>query len=61
MWQVFDEMDLIPEVQNKGYYKFYNVLWIEREKDISYRKALGRVVKAAWERQNPKPAQIILG
>jgi hypothetical protein len=61
MWQVFNEMDLIPELQNEDYYNFYNVLWIEREKGISYRKALGRVVKAAWERQNLQSARIILG
>ena len=61
IWQVFNEMDLIPELQNEDYYNFYNVLWIEREKGISYRKALGRVVKAAWERQNLQSARIILG
>ena len=32
-----------------GGYEFYNVLWIEREKGIAFRRALGRVFKKAWE------------
>lgn len=32
-----------------GYYSFYNALWVEENNGISYRKALGRVVKDVWD------------
>jgi hypothetical protein len=28
---------------------FYNVLWIEREDEIAYRKGVGAVRKEAWD------------
>lgn len=36
---------------NKGY-NFFNVLWIEWEGDIAYRKALGTVGKIEWDALN---------
>lgn len=47
--------------KNGSEYHYYNVLWIERSGNIAYRKAIGRVEKAAWERCNPNPIDLILG
>ncbi|KAF1960726.1 HET-domain-containing protein [Byssothecium circinans] len=44
-----------------GYYEYYNVLWIEWENGIAYRKALGRVYKEAWEAQELEEVDIVLG
>ncbi|KAH7393597.1 heterokaryon incompatibility protein-domain-containing protein, partial [Cadophora sp. MPI-SDFR-AT-0126] len=31
-------------------YEFYNVMWVERDKDgVCFRRAIGRVIKNAWE------------
>jgi len=32
-----------------GCYEFYNVLWIERENEIAFRRALGSVFREAFE------------
>jgi hypothetical protein len=42
-------------------YHFYNVLWIERENNIAYRRAAGRVPKAIWEKNCTGPMKVILG
>ncbi|KAJ9640275.1 hypothetical protein H2199_005814, partial [Coniosporium tulheliwenetii] len=34
---------------SREYYEFVNVLWIEQRGQIAYRKALGKVMKSAWE------------
>jgi hypothetical protein len=44
-----------------SYYEYYNVLWIEWENGIAYRKALGRVYKEAWEAQELEEVDIVLG
>jgi hypothetical protein len=49
---LFEEVEAFPELKDKELYEFYNVLWIEWEDGIAYRKALGRVMKEAWERQD---------
>ena len=42
-------------------YEFINVLWVERRRsadgneDVAYRKALGRIRKAVWERELELP------
>jgi hypothetical protein len=52
---VIDEWDLINEIvdfqvlEELGLYQFYNVMWVEYENGIAYRKALGTVYKDAWE------------
>ena len=42
-------------------YEFYNVLWIEWEQGIAYRKGVGRVEKAAWEAQELEWIDLVLG
>jgi hypothetical protein len=59
--QLVVEMGLFPELENVDPYNFYNVLWIEWEDGIAYRKALGRVFKDAWERQDLEETDIVLG
>ncbi|KAH6714661.1 heterokaryon incompatibility protein-domain-containing protein [Leptodontidium sp. MPI-SDFR-AT-0119] len=43
------------------YYDFVHVLWIEWKGDIAYRRALGQVEKAFWERDCAGEIEIILG
>jgi hypothetical protein len=59
--KLFEEVDAFPELKDKELYEYYNVLWIEWEDGIAYRKALGRVMKEAWERQGLEEADILLG
>ncbi|KAJ4111489.1 hypothetical protein NW768_011843 [Fusarium equiseti] len=43
-------------------YEFYNVLWVQKDKNgIAYRAGCGRVMKGCWERNNPVQQRIILG
>ncbi|KAF2095221.1 hypothetical protein NA57DRAFT_79709 [Rhizodiscina lignyota] len=66
-----DEIDLakvwlpewksIDEIKELALYEFYNVLWIERKGDVAYRKALGRVWKEAWHRQDVEEIDVVLG
>jgi hypothetical protein len=42
-------------------YEFINVLWIEWEEGIAYRKAYGRVMKSAWEAQELEWIDLTLG
>jgi hypothetical protein len=40
---------------------FVNVLWVEHDGDIAYRRALGQVVKSAWESVCAGEIEILLG
>lgn len=42
-------------------YEYYNVLWVEWKDGIAYRKALGRVMKSAWEAQELEWIDLVLG
>ena len=42
-------------------YEFYNVLWVEWQDGIAYRKACGRVMKSAWECQELEWVDLVLG
>jgi hypothetical protein len=42
-------------------YEFYNVLWIEWEDGIAYRKALGKVKKDVWDVQAEDWIDVTLG
>jgi hypothetical protein len=59
-WQPFDEMRTHPETSQLAVYEFYNVLWIERNNGLAYRKAVGRIWAPAWERQKLIDEDIIL-
>jgi hypothetical protein len=59
--ELFAEVEAFPQLKDKETYEFYNVLWIEWKDGIAYRKALGRVMKEAWERQDFEEVDILLG
>jgi hypothetical protein len=55
------ELTLRHELKAIETYEFYNVMWIERKGDVAYRRAVGRVWKAAWESEPGVMADILLG
>lgn len=56
-----EEWAQVPEIMDLKTYEFYNVLWIQRMDDVSYRRGLGRVWKDAWHRQEIEEIQVTLG
>ena len=55
------EKPYYPEgVADDALVEFYNVLWIEREGDVVFRKAAGRVLKTAWDENCSGPVEINL-
>jgi hypothetical protein len=46
-----DEWRLEERPKSFENYEYFNVLWIEWDDGIAYRKALGRIVMEIWERQ----------
>jgi hypothetical protein len=50
-----------PKSPDGEKYEFVNVLWIEWEEGIAYRKAYGRVMKSAWETQELELIDLVLG
>jgi len=54
---------LYPELQitRDAVYEFVNVMWIESISGVAYRKAVGRVLKSAWENMPRKEITVTLG
>ncbi|KAF2197965.1 HET-domain-containing protein [Delitschia confertaspora ATCC 74209] len=51
-----------PERPKEGeLYEYHNVLWIEWDSGVAYRKGLGRVVKAVWESEEREWIDVTLG
>jgi hypothetical protein len=50
-----------PKLPKGEKYEFINVLWVEWEEGIAYRKAYGRVMKSAWEDQELEWIDLVLG
>ena len=50
-----------PDQQDGDLYEYYNVLYIEWEEDVAYRKGMGKVNKEAWERQATEWIDLKLG
>jgi hypothetical protein len=44
-----------------GFYRFYNVMWIDRTDRVAYRRAVGRVDRDIWDRLRPEKIEILLG
>jgi hypothetical protein len=42
-------------------YEYYNVLWIEWDDGVAYRKAVGRVEKRVWESLSLESIDLVLG
>jgi hypothetical protein len=59
--QSFDEWEEPGCGRTKGLYEFVNVLWIERDEEVAYRKALGRVRKDVWETEAKESVDITIG
>ncbi|KAI1178521.1 heterokaryon incompatibility protein-domain-containing protein [Nemania sp. FL0916] len=51
----------VDAIKSLPIYEFYNVLSIEWESGIAYRKAVGRVWKKVWERLDASDIDMILG
>lgn len=64
-WQTarlqFMELVVREELKDVMVYEFYNVLWIEREDGVAFRKGAGRVWKFAWEKECSERVDIVLG
>jgi hypothetical protein len=58
-----DEWDILerPRLPKGEKYEFVNVLWVEWEEGIAYRKAYGRVMKSVWETQKLEWIDLVLG
>jgi hypothetical protein len=55
-------VEVPPDPADDEIVEFYNVLWVKRgENDIAYRVGCGRVLKQAWEDNNPEEIRITLG
>ena len=54
-------LDLSCKVQEDFEFRFHNVLWIEWEDGIAYRKALGAVWADYWESTNKEEIRVKLG
>jgi hypothetical protein len=56
------EDDNIYDLEKRiNIYEYYNVMWIEWENGIAYRKAVGRVYKEAWESLDLEEVDVLLG
>lgn len=55
------DRELPPLYKTSEAYKFYNVMWIEWESGIAFRKAVGKVDKDVWDQQNPRTIDVVLG
>ncbi|KAE9364341.1 hypothetical protein N431DRAFT_473935 [Stipitochalara longipes BDJ] len=55
------DMSLMTALKGPDRAVFYNVLWVEWDDGIAYRKAVGRVVKDAWEKQDLEEIEVGLG
>ncbi|KAI0460586.1 hypothetical protein F5B21DRAFT_452359 [Xylaria acuta] len=61
MYNSIEEWPQVEEIKDLETYGFLNVLWVERDREIVYRKALGRMWKVAWERQYTEEVDMVLG
>ncbi|KAK4178059.1 heterokaryon incompatibility protein-domain-containing protein [Triangularia setosa] len=62
---VFDEwsLPLWPTTRNKGLYEFYNVMWVkwlDEDKTVAERVAVGRIQKGAWEGRDKAVRQTMI-
>ena len=55
------EWAFIGYIKTEDPYEFYNVPWVEWVNGIAYRKAIGRVWKPVWDRQDLAEIDAILG
>ena len=58
---ILDEWRLPERPRDAEFYRFYNVMCIEWENGIAYRRAVGTVYKEMWERQALEDINVVLG
>ncbi|KAJ2997810.1 hypothetical protein NUW58_g533 [Xylaria curta] len=58
---ILEEWAQVDVIESLLTYEFYNVLHIEWEQGVAYRKAVGRVWKTAWEQLDTSDIDVILG
>ena len=58
---ILDEWQLPERPRDAEFYSFYNVMCIEWENGIAYRRAVGTVYKEMWERQALEDINVVLG
>lgn len=58
---ILDEWNIPERPRDSEFYQFYYVMWVEWERGIAYRKAVGTVYKPVWERQVRDDLDVILG
>lgn len=54
-------MKIRPELEDKEWYKFINVLWLWRVDEVAYRVGAGRIWKEMWDRHEIQEIDIVLG
>jgi hypothetical protein len=60
-YQLWHGSDVPEQHREPCIWDFYNVLWIEWIAGVAYRKAVGYVVKSAWEAADREFIDVILG
>ncbi|KAK4198322.1 heterokaryon incompatibility protein-domain-containing protein [Triangularia verruculosa] len=50
-----------PVPPTQEYYTFYNVLWVEWNHGVAYRRGVGRVKRSAWENMKTEDVELVLG
>ncbi|KAJ3579492.1 hypothetical protein NPX13_g1073 [Xylaria arbuscula] len=58
---ILEEWNQVNVIKSLPKYEFYNILWIEWERGIAYRKAVGRVWREAWKQLETLNIDVILG
>ena len=57
----FPEWSRLRQEGYRDRYQFYNILWIQWQDDIAYRKGVGRVVKDIWDELEAEEVKVLLG
>ena len=55
-----DEWEFEERQSTSSFYEFYNVMWVAWDGDVAHRRAVGRVLRHAWETANLKEVSLIL-
>lgn len=60
-WDEVVELKTQPHLAAETTYEFVQVLWVSWDGNIAYRRGLGRIWEKAWEREETKEIDIVLG
>lgn len=61
LWSGIEEVRHQEKPDTGQWYEYYWVMWVHWVGGIAYRKGLGRVHKACWEKQRGEVFDLILG